>query len=134
LTLGESDFTVALFKLGGFMTNSEEDKSNETSFDQELKAMEVVAKAIQSLNPDAQKRVLQWAAARFIISGIAMENPRKIIGGMNIKNLGLANDSFTTVDAQQSAGAYPDIASLFDAANPKTNNNKTLVGGYWAQE
>jgi len=81
------------------------------SEDPELAAMATVKKAIEGLEGDEiKKRVLLWAMDRFKIS----TQPKK--------NDNDGDASFTT------------FADLYDAASPKTDADRALVGGYWLQK
>lgn len=84
------------------------------SNDPELTAMTALADALNGLEDDARARVLRWAADRF---GVTLGKPAR---GLNRDDTG-------------EEGEWEDLASLFIAANPSTDAEKVLVGGYWFQ-
>src|SRR5947209_1190544 len=93
--------------------------------DPEIEAMGSVADALLDLDEGARERVLKWAAARYAVEikvtgpGAAEETPDNLDG---------AGDA-----DKDSEASYEHFAELFDAAAPKTNEDKALVAGYWIQ-
>ncbi len=93
--------------------------------DPEIEAMATVADALLDLDEGARERVLKWAAARYAVKikvtgpGAGEETPE------NLEGAGGADED--------SDASYEHFAELFDAASPKTNEDKALVAGYWIQ-
>lgn len=89
--------------------------------DAETKAIETVNKALSDLADDAgRQRVLRWACDRYGVPTPA--GNRKIGVAQQTPGLGGAD----TVEFQD----FPD---LYHRANPSTDAEKALVGGYWLQ-
>jgi hypothetical protein len=82
----------------------------------ELKAMSILETTLKSLSDEELSRVMQWANARFRYT--------KSVGGKAQS----ANDTKVENDDE-----YPDLATFFSAAAPKTDGEKALVGAYWLQ-
>jgi hypothetical protein len=87
----------------------------------ELEAMKKVAEAIGSLQPEAQSRVLNWAADHYSIGGISIPTSQQAV----------------SETAQQEAApiqdGYEAIGELFAHAQPRSDAEKALVAGYWLQ-
>lgn len=91
--------------------------------DPELDAMSAVSSALTPLDPDAQGRVLQWAAARF---GVTLSGATR----------GVRKDAQNAAEGEDEAPAdsqYSHFAELFAAAGPTTDAEKALVAAYWVQ-
>jgi hypothetical protein len=86
--------------------------------DKELAAMMNVNSILADLDEAAVSRIILWAAARYGV----------VLG----KSTGpaISRDGFNLSDDE----GFQDVASLFDAASPKTEPEKVLVVGYWLQE
>jgi hypothetical protein len=80
--------------------------------DAELKAMQQVVDALHDLNEETQGRVLEWAARRFNLQVTDRVRSQDVSGGRD-------NTEFE------------DFADLLDATNPRTEDERALVGGYW---
>lgn len=96
--------------------------------DPELEAMLAVHSALETLDDDARSRVLAWAADRY---RIRMAKPRHL--GSSATS-GKAEDSGSHEQDGKSANgrdAYEHFADLYHAADPKTETDRALVGGYW---
>lgn len=91
--------------------------------DLEISAMSTIAGALTGLDEDARRRVLDWAAKRFDIN-LTFERSRKKSSGAD------AQDGESTEQQQEDFAVFAD---LFDAANPKSEAERALVGGYWFQ-
>lgn len=89
--------------------------------DPEIAAMSLVASALKDLQPDEQTRVLDWAVKKF---GVA-------IGSTGARTAGAVQGGTAARVAED--GTFTEFAELFAAASPKTDINKALVAGYWAQ-
>jgi hypothetical protein len=80
--------------------------------DPEVAAMSRIAELLNPLEPGVQRRVLDWATARFI--GATAD-----AGG------------FPPTDRRP---AYQDFVDLFHAADPKSAADAALVAAYWYQQ
>ena len=82
--------------------------------DPEIKAMEDIAQTLEPLDPTVRGRVLQWVRGRFQGATPPDEPEHAADDG--------AQDSH-----------FDDVMSLYDAANPTSDTERALVGGYWLQ-
>jgi len=82
--------------------------------DPEIGAMSTVSGALVDLDPAAQRRVLEWASARFL--------------GTSLASLDSNADAQGEVEPE-----FADLVDLFHAANPQTAADKALVAAYWFQ-
>lgn len=91
----------------------------------EAKALGKLVEALDGLDRDATRRVLDWAWKRYIGGGVPdggrqraskIEPPRGNGGGGGAEDV-----------------PYADLAELYNAASPKTDAEKVLVVGYWHQ-
>jgi hypothetical protein len=90
----------------------------------EIEAMQQIAKALDSLSEDARQRVLTWAGSVYQV-----QHPRAE-GGAKRQALHVPEDA-----AQEPrATKFGSLAELFDAADPRTEWEKALVGGFWLQK
>jgi hypothetical protein len=83
--------------------------------DPELDAMSRIADVLTPLERGARERVLTWAAQRFEVEGRAQ---------------------VTTLPGRQRPSPdsrFDDVADLFDAVDPRTEDEKVLTVGYWFQ-
>lgn len=91
----------------------------EEKHDTELDAMRSIHETLGGLLDDETRaRVLQWAAKRHGIavhSGSAVEAPGQ------------------SSTAPQTNRNFSDFPSLFDAARPRSGEDRALVAGYWFQ-
>ena len=78
----------------------------------EITAMQKLAEALFGLDTEATARVLRWAADRFKVASVLRSGSEP---------------------AEQKEATFQDFASLYDSANPSTDAEKALVGGYWFQ-
>lgn len=89
--------------------------------DPEIAAMSKIADALADLDEATQGRVIEWAAKRH---GVALApGSRQRFGTLA-----------TTTAAAENTGGYDSFVDLFDHADPKTEPERALVGGYWFQE
>lgn len=90
--------------------------------DRELSAMNAVFSALEPLEGDARVRVLQWVSQRLSIP-------------TSVGHAAKPNAPPPPASAQggQAAGDFGEFHALFDAARPKTNSDRALVGAYWFQ-
>ena len=85
--------------------------------DPEIQAMGDIARALETLDQDATRRVLKWALERFQVRAVSGPG---IVGGS------AGSDALPT-------RSFTDFPEIFDAANPQTGLDKVLVGAYWFQ-
>lgn len=101
-----------------------------TEIDKEFAAMQAVYTALFKLTEEgAQQRVLDYVANRLNLS---LQSKAK---GPNFPTAG-ADDEDGREEAsapQATATTFGTFAELSDAAQPKTQAEKALVGGYWLQ-
>jgi len=89
--------------------------------DPEIKSMGEIAAALEGLDVEARRRVLDWSANKFGIDlGRPIRSSPSGIGGHVGESTGGDED-------------YAAFVDLFDVTNPKTEPSKALVGGYWFQ-
>jgi len=86
--------------------------------DLETQAMSQIIEAFEPLDDVTRARVLRWAADRFHV---------QLRVGVQT-----ASTPQPTRD-EDTPETFPDIATLYDAANPVTQGDKALVVAYWIQ-
>lgn len=107
------------------MTDTEirmNDETTNPSLDPELEAMGAIAAAFKSLDPEAIRRVIDWATKRYaskVMLNLAADSAPSYISPVILP---------TSVPA-----TFEAFHSLFDAANPKSATERALVAGYWFQ-
>jgi hypothetical protein len=94
----------------------------------ELIAMTEVAKVLQSLDFESVRRVLQWAADRFGVTGTTSTTRQAPIGEQKESTLN------SEPPAQSGTVLHKEIADLYAAAAPKGDAEKALVVAYWVQQ
>lgn len=94
-----------------------------TSLDAELQAMSSMAKLLLELEEDSRTRVVKWAIEKLGIK----------IGGGGNSRAPVEMGSNTISGTAASTQTFTDLAELFDAANPNTGAEKSLVVAYWLQ-
>lgn len=93
--------------------------------DQEITAMATVADALDNLDEEARKRVLQWAAAKFSVVSATGTTTHK----QNNASKDMSEDT-----SESSGGTeFETFADLYAAARPNKLADKVLVAGYWHQ-
>ncbi len=102
--------------------------------DPEIEAMSSVASALSSLDEDARRRVLRWAAERYGAAS-AVPRPDSKTSGERAGTDEILADGSEVADEEIVAEApeFEHFAELFAAAQPKTNEDKALVAAYWVQ-
>jgi len=105
------------------------------SGDAELDALAVVKNALESLDLDAQERVLAWAVKRF---DITLPGAGKASGSKRTKveeHDGADAQGDSDEEAGGSAGMQFDhFAEMFAQAQPRSDADRALVAAYWVQE
>src|SRR5258708_11014245 len=98
----------------------------------EVAAIGKVKDAVLPHDPAVRQRVLHWAADRFEVILPKGKAAPAGNGGADEED-----DQEGEQDGEQSEtetpGAFAEVASLYDAANPATEADKALVVGYWFQ-
>jgi hypothetical protein len=89
----------------------------------EIAAMTEIAKALQPLDTESRRRVLQWAIDSFEAS-ITSGN-RRLLERRNSHDPGVQNDF---------SERFNDLAELYAATSPNNDREKALVVGYWFQK
>jgi hypothetical protein len=100
--------------------------------DPEVAAMSTLLAVLGPLDAAAQARVLGWIAGRL---DVKMSHAARPHAGKPPPPDGSTPD---TGDAEGDTGAgktkaFGSLADLYDAAGPKTDSEKALVGAYWEQ-
>jgi hypothetical protein len=85
--------------------------------DLEILAMTGITRALDEIDDDAKRRVLMWASQRYNLS-LPTQGQRPLADGSN---------------GGSATRSYEGFVDLFDAAGPRTEAEKALVGGYWFQ-
>jgi hypothetical protein len=85
--------------------------------DLELESMARLSDALEPLSDEQRRRVMLWAFDKFQIPHSSA--PKQVAQG----------DSHVPANP----GEFEDLASLFEACDPKTDREKALVAGYWLQ-
>jgi hypothetical protein len=100
--------------------------------DAELAAMAAVRNAVSDLDEDIRTRVIRWAAERFKVNLDGSRAAATTAGGAG-RQRGAGGSAGRAGDQTNEDAEFEDFADLFDRAAPKTDQDKTLVGGYWFQ-
>lgn len=96
--------------------------------DVEFAAMQAVYKALEPLDDDARKRVVEYVSARLEIATPAHVAPTIV------QPTGDEEFDETALDTEETgAPKFGSFAELYDSAQPKNNGEKALVAGYWLQ-
>lgn len=103
----------------------------EAAPDPEFAAMQTAFEALEPLEPASRQRVLEYVAARLEISTGRDGSLGPMAGDMQEGTTG--EDSRLGEVVPKNPARFGTFAELFDAAQPKTNGEKALVGGYWVQ-
>jgi len=85
--------------------------------DTEVGAMSSIVDALEGLEDEKRQRVLRWACDRYGVQ----------LGRAVAKRVGPPGSENEEV-------GFGDIATLYDAASPKTDAERALVAGYWYQQ
>lgn len=92
--------------------------------DPQIKAMEVITKALDGLDEEARRHVLVYVGARY---GVPMPGATgRRAGG------GAGTGAAPTPEVDGNA-EFEDFATLYDAASPSDQTQRALVAGYWTQ-
>lgn len=97
----------------------------------ELEAMKAVHEALGSLKSDAQSRVLQWVVGTLGLGESVLAGEKKTHGTDTRPRRHDASHG----GERGSSGllTYATFADLLGEAQPQTDAEKALVGGYWFQ-
>jgi hypothetical protein len=87
----------------------------------EIEAMGSIDKALGTLEPHEQKRVLRWAIDKFGA------------GEMKLGTGSSASGSGKGAASNGGSGEYERISDLMDAASPTSTADHVLVASYWFQ-
>lgn len=95
---------------------------------QEVDAMRAVASALDPLPEESRGRVIAWAASRYgvRVHGGAATGSSGACGG--------AAESSGSAGSTAIVSSFGTLAEFFDAADPQTDSQKALIGGYWLQK
>jgi hypothetical protein len=95
--------------------------------DPEVTAMQQLTKSLAPLDEAARDRIIDWAIKRFGSGALTAAASQRAAGHTQTPH---HHPAGTT---PPSTSEYKDFADLYDAAKPKTDHMKALVGGYWLQ-
>ena len=95
--------------------------------DPEATAMQQLTQSLTPLDEPARERILEWALKRCGSAIASVAVSERITGQISAQRPVAAKAP--TTGLANGAGAYADFADLYDAANPKTDHMKALVGG-----
>src|SRR5438552_399660 len=90
---------------------------------QEIDAMRAVADALKDLDPEAQRRVLKWAADAFQAD---MTSPARLTARPSVAGSAASHDALPSA-------SFSSLAELFALAQPAGEAEKALVAAYWFQ-
>lgn len=83
--------------------------------DKELEALTSIQETLQGVDEEARKRILAYLVGRHGVAG-AVQGRGALRG-----------------DVIEQGLKFVDVAELYHAAEPQTESQKALVGGYWFQ-
>lgn len=123
------DFLKKHHRLGSSTQLEDSDMDGpEHAADVEFTAMQAVYKALEPLDDDARKRVVEYISARL---EIAPSMPKRLRAEHVASDDEI--DEAALEAEKKGAPKYGSFAELYDAAQPKTNAERALVAGYWLQ-
>jgi hypothetical protein len=99
---------------------------NATNPVQELDAMKTIAEALTTLDAEATRRVIWWAAERFGVAVVAQR-------ALDQQRPPFSEGDPGRVGGAGSPGKFEHLADLYSAVSPKTDAERALVAGYWFQ-
>lgn len=91
--------------------------------DPEVQAITILSQTLSSLDPEIQRRVLQWANSRFGLPSHRTPGPAHTT----------VNDE-SNIRLESSVLPFNEFVDLFDAVSPKTDLEKALTAAYWVQQ
>ena len=92
--------------------------------DPELQAMGSISNALENLDEDERARVMQWVCSRFDIAPLQ---------GQGNKPTGNGPPDDPDPEDNGANDEFSSFADLYDKANPSTDPDRALIGGYWLQ-
>lgn len=96
----------------------------------ELEAMNQVAEALEGLSEQERSRVLRWAAERYVVALPGSPTKRR----ESVDDLNEGYDEDANEGGGGRASAFEHFAELYEAVDPRTNQERVLVAAYWVQE
>jgi hypothetical protein len=111
------------------MIGDEQPNGSVDKADAELAAMSAIRKALADLEDDSRQRVLDWVSDFYGYSGRRRTPPADQGSRAGQITPPVPNGDGGQGNEQQ----FPDFAALHHAANPTTDAERALVGGYWFQ-
>jgi len=91
---------------------------SERPADAELHALSTISSLLAELPEDSQSRILTWISSRYRVQPAILSSSTHADGPQ----------------VPESARQFPDVASLFVAANPSTGPEKALTIAFWLQD
>lgn len=107
----------------------------QTDVDAEFDAMQTVFSVLRPLEEPAQQRVLDYVSNRLGLAQQARPAAAVKRNGSNeeIEEPESDNEAATGTHSAASLN-FSTFAELYDAARPKSQSDKALLGGYWLQQ
>jgi hypothetical protein len=100
----------------------------------EIDAMKTIAEALGPLEPEAQTRILRWAADVFRgLSGSAIASVQLTSGSDRLQGTEKLRVGDAPILGGGATPTFGSIADLFAAATPAKDSERALVVGYWFQ-
>lgn len=95
--------------------------------DPEVAAIQKLTESLAPLDEAARQRVIDWAMRRYGSASTTVAAATRATEQVT------AQRPVPVAAAANSDTVYEHFADLYDAAKPKTDAEKALVGGYWLQ-
>lgn len=102
---------------------------NQKEADSEFAAMQSVYSALEGLDDEARARVLDYVSSRL---GVVPARKAPPVSKQEDRDSDEDEDEVEVAEPG-SASTFGSFAELYDAAQPKSQPEKALVGGYWLQ-
>lgn len=91
--------------------------------DPEVQAISILSQTLSPLDPETQRRVLEWANSRFGLPSRRTPSPAQ-----------MSVSEASNIRAESSGTSFNAFVDLFDAVNPRTDLEKALTAAYWVQQ
>ena len=99
----------------------------EVGADREFAAIQSVYSALEPLEPPSRQRVFEYIAARLEISAVRGAPSSSLAAD------GEKGEQPTLEEGSASEREFSTFAELYEAANPQSDKDRTLVAAYWIQ-
>lgn len=98
----------------------------------EFAAMAGIRKALANLTGDSRERVLVWAVDYYAIDSLRSA-PTAYSRNKSKAGFVPRDDDDERAGRADALAHFADLAALYHTANPRTEAERALVGGYWFQ-